>query len=89
MARDPFKESWYHGRVSRLEAERILEKGGLSEGLYLLRDSLSTTGDFVLSVCHRREVFHYQVSLSRCGTSIRGWKLSSYVNSYSVKSTAR
>lgn len=62
MARDPFKEPWYHGRISRGESEKILERSGLTEGLYLLRDSLSTTGDFVLSVCHRREIFHYQLS---------------------------
>ena len=53
---DLSREMWYHGRISRTDAERILEVGGAVEGSYLVRDSLTLTGEYVLSLC-------YQVSL--------------------------
>lgn len=53
---DLSREMWYHGRISRTDAERILEMSGAVEGSYLVRDSLTLTGEYVLSLC-------YQVSL--------------------------
>ena len=50
---DLSKESWYHGRISRVDAEKILEQAGNVEGAYLVRDSLTITGEFVLSLCHQ------------------------------------
>jgi tyrosine-protein kinase len=52
---------WYHGSLSRLEAEAVLEKDGFDEGLFLVRESSSATGDFVLSIVHDKEVIHYQI----------------------------
>ena len=50
---DLSKESWYHGRVSRVDAEKILESQGSVEGSFLVRDSLTMTGEYVLSLCHQ------------------------------------
>ncbi len=40
--------SWYHGRVNRITAENLL--AGKRPGLYLVRDSGTCPGDYVLSV---------------------------------------
>ena len=56
---DLSREMWYHGRISRTDAEKILEMSGGVEGNYLVRDSLTLTGEYVLSLC-------YQVSLNVC-----------------------
>uniref|UniRef100_A0A452RTQ7 protein-tyrosine-phosphatase n=1 Tax=Ursus americanus TaxID=9643 RepID=A0A452RTQ7_URSAM len=46
---DPIAERWYHGHLSGKEAEQLLtEKGRL--GTFLVRESQSKPGDFVLSV---------------------------------------
>ena len=50
---DLSKEQWYHGRVSRVDAEKILESHGSVEGSFLVRDSLTMTGEYVLSLCHQ------------------------------------
>ena len=50
---DLSKELWYHGRISRVDAEKILDTAGGDEGTYLVRDSLTITGEYVLSLCHQ------------------------------------
>ena len=50
---DLSKELWYHGRMSRVDAEKILDNSGGAEGTYLVRDSLTITGEYVLSLCHQ------------------------------------
>ena len=39
---------WYHGQVTRGSTEQLLL--GKEPGIYLVRDSKTSTGDFVLSV---------------------------------------
>ena len=53
--------SWFHGKKSRQEAEEILKNHGLEEGLFLVRNSSSCQGDFVLSVVVKNEIIHYQI----------------------------
>lgn len=50
---DLSRELWYHGRISRVDAEKILDNAGGGEGTYLVRDSLTITGEYVLSLCHQ------------------------------------
>ena len=50
---DLSREMWYHGRISRTDAEKILDMSGGIEGNYLVRDSLTLTGEYVLSLCYQ------------------------------------
>src|ERR1700733_11624195 len=43
---------YFYGRISRDEAETILSSNGCKEGLYLLRENVSTAGNYALSICH-------------------------------------
>uniref|UniRef100_A0A8C3E1I0 Tyrosine-protein phosphatase non-receptor type n=1 Tax=Corvus moneduloides TaxID=1196302 RepID=A0A8C3E1I0_CORMO len=46
---DPTSERWYHGHLSGKEAEKLLTEKG-KPGSFLVRESQSKPGDFVLSV---------------------------------------
>ncbi|NWV80996.1 PTN11 phosphatase, partial [Dasyornis broadbenti] len=46
---DPTSERWYHGHLSGKEAEKLLMEKG-KPGSFLVRESQSKPGDFVLSV---------------------------------------
>ncbi|XP_077314226.1 tyrosine-protein phosphatase non-receptor type 11-like isoform X1 [Lithobates pipiens] len=53
-SQDPTSERWYHGHLSGREAEKLLlEKG--KPGSFLVRESQSKPGDFVLSVLTSEE----------------------------------
>lgn len=52
--------SWFHGKLTRDEAERILKNSG-EEGQFLVRESTSALGDYVLSLLEKKEVIHYQI----------------------------
>jgi len=55
------KENWFHGKLNRDESERKLREAGFKPGLFLVRESSSSNGDFVLSVVYNKEVIHYQI----------------------------
>ncbi|XP_020798316.1 tyrosine-protein kinase shark [Drosophila serrata] len=55
---DPMK--WYHGSLSREAADDLL-KQGYEDGTFLVRESSTAAGDFVLSLLCQEEVCHYQV----------------------------
>ncbi|KAM8924719.1 tyrosine-protein phosphatase non-receptor type 6 [Pelodytes ibericus] len=46
---DPTSERWYHGYLSGLDAERLLQEKG-EPWTFLVRESRSNPGDFVISV---------------------------------------
>ncbi|KAL1122185.1 hypothetical protein AAG570_003590 [Ranatra chinensis] len=59
---------WFHDNLSREEAEETLKKGRIyildvdvENGLFLVRDSSSAAGDYVISVYNFGEVVHYQI----------------------------
>ncbi|KAF7244230.1 Adapter molecule crk [Varanus komodoensis] len=52
--------SWYWGRLSRAEAVALLQ--GQRHGTFLVRDSGTIPGDFVLSVSESSRVSHYIVN---------------------------
>lgn len=53
--------SWFHGKISRENSEDILRNETRENGLFLVRDSSTSIGDFVLSVLYEDEVCHYQI----------------------------
>ncbi|NWR25772.1 SHC2 protein, partial [Emberiza fucata] len=48
------KEPWYHGRMSRRDAERLLQM----DGDFLVRDSLTNPGQYVLTGMHSGQPKH-------------------------------
>ncbi|KAM9488306.1 growth factor receptor-bound protein 7 [Clarias gariepinus] len=52
-------QPWFHGGVSRSEAQQLLEEQGQADGLFLVRDSQLHAQCFVLSLCHQRKIKHY------------------------------
>ena len=58
---DKSTRDWFHGVMGREEAESALKEHGFAEGLFLVRESSTSLGDFVLSVVHDNDVIHYQI----------------------------
>uniref|UniRef100_A0A3Q2XRD1 protein-tyrosine-phosphatase n=1 Tax=Hippocampus comes TaxID=109280 RepID=A0A3Q2XRD1_HIPCM len=52
--KDPTSERWYHGHLSGRDAEKLLTEKGKA-GSFLVRESQSKPGDFVLSVLTHEE----------------------------------
>ncbi|XP_033227086.1 tyrosine-protein kinase Shark isoform X2 [Belonocnema kinseyi] len=52
---------WYHENLPREDAENLLKNDERGNGTFLVRESSSSSGDFVLSVLHEGEVIHYQI----------------------------
>ncbi|XP_029664914.1 tyrosine-protein phosphatase non-receptor type 11 isoform X1 [Formica exsecta] len=57
---DPTTERWFHGHLSAKEAERLMLEGG-KNGSFLVRESQSKPGDFVLSVRTDDRVTHVMI----------------------------
>ncbi|XP_055592392.1 tyrosine-protein kinase Shark isoform X2 [Uranotaenia lowii] len=51
---------WFHGKITRDRAEEILRQEN-GDGIFMVRESNSSEGDFVLSVLFQNEVVHYQI----------------------------
>lgn len=51
------RSSWYWGRLSRQEAVALLQ--GQRHGVFLVRDSSTSPGDYVLNVSENSRVSHY------------------------------
>ncbi|XP_013856952.1 growth factor receptor-bound protein 14 [Austrofundulus limnaeus] len=54
-------QPWFHGKLSREEAQRLITQQGLVDGVFLLRDSQSSPKTFVLSLCHMQKIKHFQI----------------------------
>uniref|UniRef100_A0A8D2JG27 Tyrosine-protein kinase n=1 Tax=Varanus komodoensis TaxID=61221 RepID=A0A8D2JG27_VARKO len=66
---------YFFGNITREEAEDHLLQGGLSNGLYLLRQSRNYLGGFALSLVHDSKVYHYTIEREISGTyAITGGK---------------
>lgn len=63
------KASWYHGRIDRPTTEAVLS--GKRAGLFLVRDSGTCPGDYVLSVSENSKVSHYIIT-RRAGLYVIG-----------------
>ncbi|XP_046649797.1 tyrosine-protein kinase Shark-like [Daphnia pulicaria] len=68
MSRRPSRDEtdqdlrWFHGKINRQEAEALLTNEDDSEGLFLVRESPTVDGAFILSVRHQGEPRHYQIN---------------------------
>ena len=58
---DPATQLWFHGRITRQEAEDLLQIAGKRDGTYLLRESTAQNGSYALSLCHNRKIIHYHI----------------------------
>ncbi|XP_066542597.1 growth factor receptor-bound protein 14 isoform X1 [Hoplias malabaricus] len=54
-------QSWFHSKLSRDEAHKLMTQHGLVDGVFLLRDSQSNPKTFVLSLCHSQRIRHFQI----------------------------
>ncbi|XP_034745941.1 adapter molecule crk-like [Etheostoma cragini] len=54
------RASWYWGKLSRQEAVSLLQ--GYRHGVFLVRDSITSPGDYVLSVSENSKVSHYIIN---------------------------
>ncbi|XP_016327405.1 growth factor receptor-bound protein 7 [Sinocyclocheilus anshuiensis] len=54
-------QPWFHGGVSRNEAQRLLEEQGQVDGMFLIRDSQLHVQCFVLSLCYKLKTKHYLI----------------------------
>ncbi|KAL0962099.1 hypothetical protein UPYG_G00335630 [Umbra pygmaea] len=52
---------WFHGRIMREEAHKMIVQQGQVDGLFLLRDSHSNPRAFVLTLCHHLKIRHFQI----------------------------
>ncbi|XP_076451499.1 tyrosine-protein phosphatase non-receptor type 11-like [Babylonia areolata] len=70
---DPTAERWFHGYLSGKEAEQaLMEKG--KDHSYLVRESQSKPGDFVLSARDEDRVFHIKIVCKDGKLSLGGEK---------------
>ncbi|XP_060732662.1 growth factor receptor-bound protein 14 isoform X1 [Tachysurus vachellii] len=54
-------QPWFHSKLSRDEAHKLITQHGLIDGVFLLRDSQSNPKTFVLSLCHAQRIRHFQI----------------------------
>lgn len=67
MAVSPETQPWFHGCISRQEAEDYLIKGGKKDGLFLVRESISQVGSYALSMCYNNKIIHYHAQRTADG----------------------
>lgn len=59
---------YFYGNITREESEEYLRGGGMSDGLYLLRQSRNFLGAFALSVAYGRKGYHYTIERELSGS---------------------
>ncbi|XP_038067749.1 tyrosine-protein kinase SYK-like isoform X4 [Patiria miniata] len=64
---DPITVRYYHGRITREEAETRLRNSGCMQGDYLLRDSLGKEGHYAISLCFDGNIYHYAIERQHDG----------------------
>ncbi|KFW74251.1 Tyrosine-protein kinase ZAP-70, partial [Manacus vitellinus] len=58
--------AWYHGSITRDEAERRLYSGAQPDGKFLLRER-KENGTYALSLVYGKTVYHYRVDQDKSG----------------------
>ncbi|CAF0867395.1 unnamed protein product [Didymodactylos carnosus] len=59
------RHSWFHGKVSRCEAEYLLTQG--INGSFLVRDSETVPGQLSISVRYEERIYHYRINKDENG----------------------
>ncbi len=55
--------SWYHGPLSKIEAEHLLLSG--VTGSFLVRESEGSSGTYTISLRHDTRVYHYRINYNQ------------------------
>lgn len=73
---------WYHGNISRSEAESLLQV----EGEFLVRDSASSgrAGDFALSCVWKGCILHFLIQKVRIENPTRNVHLTFFIHWYDI-----
>ncbi|CAF1674732.1 unnamed protein product [Adineta ricciae] len=58
---DLFDATFYWGRITRQDAEEVLEQSGLKNGLYLVREKFEEAGAYAISLCFSKRFYHYRI----------------------------
>ncbi|XP_016328456.1 growth factor receptor-bound protein 14-like [Sinocyclocheilus anshuiensis] len=64
-------QPWFHSKLSRDEAQKLITQQGLIDGVFLVRDSQSNPRTFVLSLCHTQKIKHFQIVPRTLGNRCR------------------
>ncbi|XP_051894710.1 growth factor receptor-bound protein 7-like isoform X3 [Pristis pectinata] len=55
-------QPWFHGRISREEAHRLIVQHGHIDGVFLMRESQRTPKSFVLTLSHHHKTKHFLIA---------------------------
>ncbi|XP_043909675.1 tyrosine-protein kinase ZAP-70 isoform X3 [Protopterus annectens] len=58
--------AWYHGAISREEAERRLYSGSQPDGKFLIRER-NESGTYALSMIYGKTAYHYKIDMDKSG----------------------
>lgn len=56
-------QPWFHSGISRDETQELFLQQGMVDGMYLIRESQTIPGAFVLSFSQNQKIKHYQIAV--------------------------
>lgn len=56
------KQPWFHGKLSRGDAEARMRNHALNDGLFLVRER-DQQGSYAICLAHRKSLFHYLLDI--------------------------
>eukprot|EP00037_Helgoeca_nana_P021422 m.216235 g.216235 ORF g.216235 m.216235 type:complete len:397 (-) comp25640_c0_seq1:3105-4295(-) len=62
-----FEQPWFHGKLSRPEAEKMLLGASATNGLFLVRQSERSETDFALSFSYNKRCYHNRIMQDATG----------------------
>jgi len=64
--RDIVTKEWFHGNLTHVQAERLIQRNAMKKGCFLIRFSSKNRGYFTITVVGRkRSLLHYRVYYNR------------------------